>query len=274
MSTFKSHPDRASHRGFTLVELLVVIGIIALLIAILLPALSRAREAATTVACQSNQRQIFLAIRMFANDHHDRCPGAGYNRGSGIGQYISTGGSIWPGVSDPANPNQPIQSILARMSYLTAGSAVFTCPQVDPYGLDSLTFGQHVAYEYQYHIGYVGNTYDPTTGEAMFQNPWTGLLTLRPKLSSARPACDTVLIAERSRLPWCDYLDPASPVPGSSLPMGLYVTPVHGSNRKRVVATYADGHGEVVDAYMVNLGDGAEGIIPTADTVNGWTSPN
>jgi prepilin-type N-terminal cleavage/methylation domain-containing protein len=62
-------------RAFTLVELLVVIGIIALLIAILLPALRRAKEAANGAQCSSNQRQLMMAFLMFANDHKGRLPG-------------------------------------------------------------------------------------------------------------------------------------------------------------------------------------------------------
>ena len=70
----KPSPPVRRSAAFTLVELLVVIGIIALLISILLPSLNRAREAANSIKCLSNLRQLGMATQMFAQDHKGFMP--------------------------------------------------------------------------------------------------------------------------------------------------------------------------------------------------------
>jgi prepilin-type N-terminal cleavage/methylation domain-containing protein len=77
--------DRMSRRrAFTLVELLVVIAIIAILIAILLPVLSKAKENARAVACQSNQRQLAQGFLLFAHDNKGQLPGNWFDRANPI----------------------------------------------------------------------------------------------------------------------------------------------------------------------------------------------
>ncbi|MCC7351244.1 MAG: DUF1559 domain-containing protein [Phycisphaerales bacterium] len=126
-------------RAFTLVELLVVIGIIALLISILLPTLNKARESAKTVACSSNLRQIHLACQMYANDWKSFLP-------------WGTGGTTW---------NTQWNSLLMDLKYLPGASngyinMAFACPAEDTMELADAPFRTHYALNYRHTWGGVG----------------------------------------------------------------------------------------------------------------------
>src|SRR5436309_2126433 len=81
-----------TRRGFTLVELLVVIGIIAVLLSILLPTLGKVRRQAYTLQCSSNMRQLSMAMLMYINDNKGRFPAAEFSPIAGVYPY----GWWWP----------------------------------------------------------------------------------------------------------------------------------------------------------------------------------
>jgi prepilin-type N-terminal cleavage/methylation domain-containing protein/prepilin-type processing-associated H-X9-DG protein len=103
MSTTVARPRSHARSGFTLIELLVVISIIALLISILLPALSGAREAAQNVQCLNKQKQILLASNTYAQDYENFLPAGsadywvpGWDTTLITENYIDGGGGTYP----------------------------------------------------------------------------------------------------------------------------------------------------------------------------------
>ena len=97
--------------AFTLIELLVVIAIIAILAALLLPALSAAKQRAWTIRCMSNLHQIGIGMKMFADDNG--------------GYYPESGGDIHWGATDPGTTKP---SWMEQIFPYTSNTNIYNCP--------------------------------------------------------------------------------------------------------------------------------------------------
>ena len=118
-----AHPKK--HRGFTLVELLTVIAIIALLAAILFPVFARARENARRASCQSNLKQIGLGIQQYTQDFDEHLPPA---RTDGVDDVV------WPVLIQPYVKSTQIfacPSVTDRVSTMTyTPNATYNIPAI------------------------------------------------------------------------------------------------------------------------------------------------
>jgi prepilin-type N-terminal cleavage/methylation domain-containing protein len=122
--------ERRERAGFTLIELLVVIAIIAILAAMLLPALAKAKDKAVRAQCQNNVKQITMSIHLYSNDARDFLPEPNWNspwlRKGWL--YDAAGGSIPNPLVAPYNNNLALAYQTGLLWDFLKTVEVFRCP--------------------------------------------------------------------------------------------------------------------------------------------------
>jgi len=224
---------RGIRGGFTLVELLVVLGIIAVLIAILLPAMARAREAARTVACASNIRQIGVACLAYAGRNDGFLPvpvlGTGFMGGrpesaiwasSQRGILDFTQGTLIPDLGGPH-----------------VAEALFKCPSHDePRQLSALHDVPYMACNFSFIFNNLAESFDPARGYKSY------------RISRIPHPAEKALIYENSDSPSLNstpvIYDPVSYKEVAHLVIGL-----RHHNRSNVF--WADGHVDLFDCLTL-----------------------
>ena len=171
--------------GFTLVELLVVIGIIALLVGILLPTLNRARESGKRVACQSNLRQLGMAFAMYTGGNR------GWYPRPATGALFEHDWIYWQQPPPAGNPNRtldnsPIVPYLGKRF----NAAVLRCPSDDYERRVRTTTIGSVKYIYTY--SYTVN------GEIMRYDDTGGIVRQPLKVTQVRRPSEKILVIDES----------------------------------------------------------------------------
>ena len=251
-------------QGFTLVELLVVIGIIALLISILLPALGRARQSANRVKCLSNLRQLGMGFQLYVNANKGRFPFDAVTGGASLEDWI-----WWQEYPVGGRPVADFKQSAIVLALGNVTKDLFRCPSEDFDNRDDLREGGKYRYSYTMNYRLSPNRKNPNG-----QFP--------PRISGVHQSSTHVLLVEESLITindgsWqpplfddknnylsnsgtLDLLNLIHDQPGLKPEKGTYnplPNPEHRGN-----AAFVDGHAEFVTRKFAHNQNHVDPYLP------------
>ena len=209
----------STRKGFTLLELLMVIVVSLILMALLFPALGRAKARAYRPACMNNLRQLNLAVRMYADDSEDTSPGTRTNSLDAFTAY-----------------KQLVQSYVGVGAAASSPGKLFACP-ADRFYYDyderiAQSLHRQSRNDYSSYAFNAGNLPPGAPLDKPPIHPWPGIAGR--KLSSIRDPARTVLVAEFAALLPYSWHDPGG---GSHY------------NNARDMISFVDGHVSYIKMY-------------------------
>ena len=219
---------RVRGRAFTLVELLVVIGIIALLISILLPALTQARQAGYRVQCASNLRQIGLALTMYVNAHAGKYPNRRF--------------------PDAANPSgTDLLSWRTMIHPYMKNTEVLSCqsnPDREKLSSDNdEPTAFRISYACNFNWGANANT-EPNPLAAMGKGVFGNQLAPGVKTSMVRRASETIAVVEVWNMPFTNFV--VDFINGSFNGYTYYQGTLFTGHKRASNYLFCDGHVEAL----------------------------
>lgn len=222
---FRGLGPSCQSRGFTLVELLVVVGIIALLVSILLPTLAVARQSALTTTCASNVRQLAICSIAYATDHRGLYPPAHYD-------FLMTNLHRWHGAR--ATASAPFDFAGSPLQKYMQAAAIRKCPVFEPGkpGFEASAGG------YGYNNHYIGSsTGDMQWAEGSDSMPARDCMVRNPdrKIMFADAAM-AVKSGKGFALIEYSFVEPPTTQYGPSSPS------IHFRHRGKANIAWADGH--------------------------------